>query len=168
MAHKILIVLHDYPPITSARAIRWSSIAEYWAAQGDHVDIVSSWQADDVHTQKLNNVNVYRVNSVWLQQLRSWFKKSRPGPNDTGANPQNLPKLSWSRKVIFRMAYRIYHDVYRNLYWPDGAMPWYGAAFQQAEKLMRENDYNILISASPYFTSHVVCLRLSRIFKDRL
>lgn len=167
MSRTYLLITHDYPPINSARSVRWSAIAKRLATDGDRVDVVSAWQSDWPHEEILDGVRISRTNQIWLEKLRAWFKKSRGRRGELVHTSSNSSKRAGWRRGISFIAYRIYHDLYKNLYWPDGAMPWYLPALKQARKLMSITEYDTLISASPYFTAHLICLRLLKALPEQ-
>ena len=160
IAKNILIVTHDYPPIVSARAIRWRALAEYWAHQGHRVDVVSAWQTGFLQKETLHGVQVYRVNAMWLENLRAWFKKARGAPGRTSDEQHGDAPQPHATGLISHIAYWGYHKIYKQLYWPDGAFPWFRSALRKTRSLLSSSDYDVLITVSPYFTAHHVGLHI--------
>jgi hypothetical protein len=48
---------------------------------------------------------------------------------------------------------------WRAVYWPDGDVPWYGAALRTTRALLGATRYDALVSVSSPFTGHVVAMR---------
>lgn len=164
MSYTHLIVAHDYPPIISARAIRWSALAEHWANQGYGVDVISAWQAGFPMEETLHGVQVHRVNAMWLENLRAWFKSVRAASISQSDRESNEASPAHTRSRIAQIAYWAYHRVYKHLYWPDGAFPWYRPACRQSKVLLSSKQVDSFITVSPYFTAHLVGLRIHKAF----
>lgn len=152
---KLLIISYIYAPDTSPRAFRWSAIAEHLARQGHRIDVVTSWKRGDRHRENRNGVAVYRIGGS-VEQLRSLFSESsHRGPLMTTEN--EMPRSIWKRA-----AKRLYQVTLRQLFWPDYAFHWYGAAARIAKKLGRSAGYDAVISVSHPFTGHLVGLAVKR------
>jgi hypothetical protein len=164
MNKQLLIVTHDYPPINSARAIRWSALAEYWAQQGHNVDIISAWQTGFAKEEELNGVGVQRVNAMWLENLRGQLKREkslRNEKNPTQPGERERPQL---RRVLSQIPSWVYQRIYKQLYWPDSAFPWYLPASNLAKTMISSNPPDALITVSPYFTAHCVGYNIQKAF----
>ncbi len=72
----ILILSYFYTPDVSPRALRWSALAEHWAAQGQQVTVISAWEPGLPSEEVINGVCVYRVHSMVLEKLHGWFKQA--------------------------------------------------------------------------------------------
>jgi hypothetical protein len=164
MYKKLIIVTHDYQPILSARAIRWSALAEYWATQGHDVDVVSAWQNGFAEEETLRGVRVHRTNLRWLENLRAWFKKARTSRKRQNAGQSSEAERLQAKGFLSQIAHWGYHKIYKQLYWPDGAFPWFRPALRKTRALISSNRYDALITVSPYFTAHLVGLRVHQKF----
>jgi len=164
MKYPLLIVAHDYPPLISARAIRWRALAEHWAQQGHQVDVVSAWQTGFTQTEVIHGVQVHRVNAMWLENLRAWFKKARALSDEHNNGKSKENPQTQTRNAVAQMGHWLYQQIYKQLYWPDSAFPWCQPAFAQAKELLSRRQYDVLISVSPYFTAHLVGMRVHKLF----
>ena len=88
---RILIVIYSYTPALSPRTFRWSAIAECWAKQGHHVDVVCAWKPGLLESEILNGVHVYRTGGKITESLRNRFaikktyEKEAPGNQEASA-----------------------------------------------------------------------------------
>ncbi len=159
---RILVITHDYWPEASARAIRWSTITEYWAQKGYTVHVVALWKPGLAKFEILNGVHLYRVGwdaSIihnFLSNLR--FKQFQEGEN--GSSPKtNIGKLSSLAKFFYDISFK-------QIRWPDYAFSWYFPALNKASQLMEVENYGTVISVSFPFTGHLVGLSLKKKFSD--
>ena len=77
---KILLIANLYHPVVNPRAFRWTSIAEYWASQGHHIDVVTSWQPGLAENEIRNEVTVYRAGKTVFQTVRIRLLKALDWP----------------------------------------------------------------------------------------
>ena len=159
---KILIVCYCYAPDPGPRAYRWSAIAEYWAARGHHVDVISGWKIGAARFERLNGVNVYRVSGAVTENLRLWIERrarerSRP---EERLSPQALGGARFSGPAG---ALKRLHDLtWKKVYWPDSACLWFFPAWGRAKRLMAETPYDAVISTSTPYTGHLVGQRIKK------
>ncbi len=73
--NKILIITHNYYPVVSPEAFRWTKIAEYWVKKGIQIYIVSSWKPGLLKEESINGVKIYRVGNRLLEFLRKNFQQ---------------------------------------------------------------------------------------------
>jgi hypothetical protein len=147
MTQSYLIIIYSYKPALSARAFRWAALAEHWASQGHHVDVIAAWQPGLASNEQLEGVNVHRVNNILFSLLLN------RAPASIAIAPSDAPpRPIW----IFRFILRGLRTLWRTFYWPDAAMLWYGPTLRKARALMHQRHYDALITVSPFFTSHLV------------
>jgi hypothetical protein len=162
VTRRYLIITYSYKPLSNARAFRWTALAEYWAAQGHHIDVVCGWEAGLPHEEILNGVHVYRVNALWIEKLRRWFKVAAPSPSTAPAPAQRTSSVTssslsnWVKRTLKVFTLWIYKNIYRQVFWPDMVFLWYGPALRQARRLASITAYDVLISVSFHFTAHLV------------
>lgn len=134
---RILLVTHDYSPLPSPRAFRWTALAEDFVQRhGAEVDVITRAVAGSAAFEVKGGVRLFRV-----------------GRALSGGSGTSAPPSSW--KALLR-------GLWRMLRWPDYAGPWYFPATRQAKKLLTEKEYDYLISVSHPFTGHLVGLRIQR------
>jgi hypothetical protein len=156
----ILIISHHYTPDNSPRAFRWSAIAEYWAKQGYHVDVVCAWKPGLLESEILNGVYVCRTGGKTTESLRDGFGIKKP----SGKTPGNQETYAGStlRHEDRHLVKWIHDHTWKKVYWPDYACLWYFSAVKKAEQLLEKNHYNSLISVSHPFTGHLIGLKLKK------
>ena len=144
---RLLIVSFAYAPMLSARAFRWTSIAEYFAAAGWEVDVVTSWAPGTSDPEERRGLRVHRPSWRWTERLRA----------ELGNMGQQAPAASARRPGPFAHVLQYLRaQVWRRLYWPDTSCLWYFPAARRAEALVRERGHDAMVSVSPTFTGMLV------------
>lgn len=149
---KILILSYSYPPSLTPRAFRWAAIAEHWAKQGHHVDVICETAISRAASEIINGVHVHRVGNDFLGRLRS----------EAGAQTKTgrISAFGKLKGALITLAKKASKYVWRKLYWPDHAWLWYWHAAGKAETLQATNNYDVMYSSSIPFTGHLVALRI--------
>ena len=146
---KILIISYLYPPSLTPRAFRWAAIAEQWAKEGHHVDVVCETAPARAASETINGVYVHRVGSKLIGRMRR-----KIGTEKMGQAPES-GKLKETLTALIKKASKY---AWRKLYWPDHACFWYWPAIKETKKLQAANDYDVMYSSSIPFTGHLVAL----------
>jgi len=155
---KILIISYYYTPAISPRAFRWTNIAEYWAKEGNHVDVICSCDSNFKKSKIINGVNIHRVGNSTINVLRKQLKNNDSVNNKTLKNQERL-----KNKLLLVIKWA--HDyTWKKVYWPDFACLWYFPALRKAKKLLKVGKYDKLITVSIPFTCHMVGLKIKKIF----
>jgi len=161
----ILIITNAYTPIISARAFRWSAIAEIWAQQGHHIDVVCCWHTGLPRNDTIKGVNVFRVGGRLSERLRGKLESSKKHlatvKKDKNKNTNNNAYSSLFA-ILIRMLKRLHDITWKKIYWPDYACIWFFQAFRCANKLCSHSRYDAIISVSIPFTCHLIGLRLEK------
>jgi glycosyltransferase involved in cell wall biosynthesis len=161
---RILIISYYYAPVVNPRAFRWTAIAEYWAAQGHAVDVITSWKPQSARCERLNDVNVFRVGGGIVEVLRERIKNSmahRACGNQRGKFVARTVDSRKGPRSPF-VAKWVYEHTWKQLYWPDFACLWFFSALREGQRKFGEKNYDELISVSHPFTGHLVAQRLRR------
>jgi glycosyltransferase involved in cell wall biosynthesis len=146
---KVLIICYCYPPDPGPRAYRWSAIAEYWAARGDTVHVISARKQGAPPEEELNGVDVHRAGGAIVENLRLWLESGgkRRAEKAPGGDPLTGP--GGLLKTL--------HDAtWKKIYWPDSACLWFFPARAKALKLGREISFDSIISTSTPYTGHLI------------
>ena len=112
----------------------------------------------------LNGVQVYRTCSLLSKhkdKIINITKKLNDQPVIT--EDQKSIKVKSLQNITNPVIYLLinaYRTIWRKIYWPDYACFWYFSAKKKLNKLMKENNYDVLISVSPPFTGHLISLRV--------
>jgi glycosyltransferase involved in cell wall biosynthesis len=154
---RVLIVSHSYSPAITPRAFRWSAIAEHWAKQGHHIDMVSSWMPSLPRYEIVNGVHVYRPGGAITEILRNRFQKPTMTSNIENSTSNSL---TTDIKTLLKS---IHDKTWKKVYWPDCMCLWYLPAVQKAKQLLKSYHYESLISVSEPFTGHLVGLSIKQL-----
>jgi hypothetical protein len=155
---RILLISYSYTPLTNPRAFRWTTVAEYWARQGHHVDVISSWKPSLPRYEVLNGVNIYRVGGAITEVLRSWLRSS---DNISSISHDKFP-LKTPRLQPASLVKLIHDYTWKQVYWPDCSCLWYFSVLKKVKQLVITQKYDNLISASEPFTGHLVGLSVKK------
>jgi glycosyltransferase involved in cell wall biosynthesis len=147
MPQSYLIIIYSYKPALSARAFRWAALAEQWASQGHHIDVLAASQPGMPPAEQLDGVHVHRVNNPLLNLLFNRMPANSP-----------ISSLDASRYwgLLQRISLRGLRTIWRMIYWPDAGLLWYIPALRKARTLMGQHHYDAVITVSPFFTSHLI------------
>ena len=137
--------------MATARAMRWTNIANALTKQGHEVTIVCQGATGSTPRTR-ETPAIHRVAGGWLQRLRQQVAPSLSGPGAQAGT-----------KGFVR---RVYDHTWRRVYWPDHAFAWRGPATKVAIDLQRAHAFDALVTVSPPFTSHRIGLELHRRFPD--
>ncbi len=156
---KILILSPHYFPNINPRAHRWTNLAEYWAAQGHEVYIICSKNKDYPEEEELNKVRVYRTGFNSPKEILYYFLNNEVKRGETGQKKQNAGRkgalMQWVNDKILR-----------SIYFPDDAFIWYRPAKKLMHKLLKKKEFDLLISSSVPFTTHLVALNAKKNYPD--
>lgn len=165
---RLLVVSYWYTPAVAPRAFRWTALAEHWAAQGHHVDVVAAWAPGFEREELRAGVHVHRVGSNVRASARGWLRRR---PKTEGA-PAVDTRTSTARASVgdrplpARMVRWVYDHTWKKVYWPDDAGPWFFAARKEALRLAARGGYDALVSVSHPFTCHLVGEAVHRRFPE--
>jgi len=159
---KILIITYSYYPMISPRAFRWTTIAEYWAKQGEQVDVICSYNHGLIKNESINGVKVYRTGNAIGKMLRGKFK------NDILVKNKISKKQKKIKNILASFLKWIYEYTWKKIYWPDYACLWFFPAVKKAKELMAINKYDTLISVSIPFIDHIIGLNIKKCYPNIL
>ncbi len=152
---RIIILSPYYFPYINPRAHRWTSIAEYWAIEGHEVHVVCSKNKNLPQTQLLNKVHIHRTGFNSLKEVLYHFSN--------GQNKRGEANQKKQGKGIQGIVLQWINDKFlRNIYFPDDAFMWYRPATKMAQKLLNKENFDLLISSSVPFTTHLVGLKAKK------
>jgi glycosyltransferase involved in cell wall biosynthesis len=146
---KVLIISFQYWPALSARAFRWTALAEGWAGKGREVHVVCARLPGRPAFETVSGVQVHRVGNLWIERLRAGLPTTDAGTTTT---------RSGIRRVLASAARAAWHAIY----WPDTSCTWYFAARSKALELLAAVSPDAVVSVSPAFTAVAVGRSLVR------
>lgn len=147
---KVLVVSYLYWPALTARAFRWTALAENWAREGCEVHVVCARTPDRPALESVNGVQVHRVGSPSIERLRA------------STTPEAGPRATARGGGIRRAAVAAVRPIWHAIYWPDTSCPWFFAARNKTGELIAAIDPDALVSVSPTFTAVAVGRSLAR------
>ncbi len=150
----ILILSPFYAPFIHPRAHRWTAIAEYWAAEGHRVTVVTARVKGRPPVETLNGVEVYRVGYDSLKSLLTIWSPALPArgiPGDPA--PQ---RMAW----WWRLLALLYQRGWRKLCFPDDALFWRKPAYAAACRIIQIAPVDALVSVSLPITAHRIGMDL--------
>jgi len=159
---KILIISYYYTPAISPRAFRWTTIAEYWAKQGEQVTVICSWEPGSARSEIINGVHIHRIGNTAVKMLWKRFKNNGSIKNIT------LKEKEKSKNKLPLFLKYIYNHTWKRIYWPDFACLWYFSALKKAKYLLMTGKYDRLITVSVPFTCHMIGLNIKKHNPDLL
>ena len=142
---KILIVSHQFLPFISPRTTRWSLLVDELIKKGNEVTVLTGTAPEEL---KKN----YEVLYFGNKQFSSNIKKVRKDSQDSSNN--------YLKKIIYSILKTIYRFLFKTFSWPDYAMFWAFTIFKNRKRI--ENKFDIIISVSLPFTSHLCAYILQK------
>lgn len=149
---RLLIVTNLFPPALSPRAFRWHAIARHWVAQGREITVITAAHAGAPAEERQDGILVQRVGGG-LDRLRN---RLAPSTGPAAATPQ--PGIPVRSGGLRRAAKWLHDRTWKQLYWPDYAAPWRGAATRAARRHLEQARVDALITVALPFTAHLVGL----------
>ena len=135
---KILIVTHQFLPQVSPRTTRWSLLIDELINKGNDVTVLSGTDPENIEKN-------YEILYFGNKQFSSNINKIRQNSQDSSNN--SIKKISYS------ILKKIYRFLFKTFSWPDYAMFWAFTIYKNRKRI--ENDFDIIISVSLPFTSHL-------------
>jgi hypothetical protein len=154
---RLLIITAWYHPFIHPRAHRWTALAEFWAAQGHDVQVLTARHRDCADLDLINGVRVHRVG---FDSLKEFFYFHVGSSQARGRIGNTVGPAAWSTRVVTWL----YRSFWKNIYFPDDAGLWYFSARKKALQLLSTRSFDALISVSLPFTGHLVGLAAKRRF----
>ena len=142
---RILIVTHQFLPFVSPRTTRWSYLIDELVGKGNKVTVLSGTNPENIEK---NYDVIYFGNKKFSSNIRRVRQESNDSTN-------NLFK-----KNIYSILKKIYRFLFKTFSWPDYAMFWAVTIFRNRKRI--NDDYDIIISVSLPFTSHLCAYILKK------
>ena len=158
---RILIISYLFYPGTSARAVRWSSLASYWGEQGHRVYVITAANLQNKSMDK--KVKVIQVKENLLGRIRNIFENYSKQVVQADGDNQGSFFLLKALKSVIKILYK---RVLRNIQWPDYAWTWRSNATSAAIDLLDNKDFDLMISVSHPFTSHLIAKKIKKKYPD--
>ena len=142
---KILIVSHQFLPHVSPRTTRWSLLIDELIKKGNEVTVLTGTAPEEL---KKNYEVLYFGNKKFSSNINKVRKDSQDSSNN------------FLKKIIYSILKKIYRFLFKTFSWPDYAMFWAFTIFKNRKRI--ENNFDIIISVSLPFTSHLCAYILKK------
>ena len=140
---KILIVTHQFLPHVSPRTTRWKLLYDELIKSGFNVTVVTG----TLQTNSDPNIRYVgnRKASGIVKNLRA---------------KSNIAQDSSYKNYLYKLLKKIYRFFYKFFAWPDYTMFWIYSIWKNRKKI--DIDYDLIISVSLPFSSHVAAYIINR------
>tara|TARA_B100001564_G_scaffold358219_1_gene376320 strand:- start:819 stop:2042 length:1224 start_codon:yes stop_codon:yes gene_type:complete len=135
---KILIVSHQFLPHISPRTTRWKLLIDELIKKGNKVSVLTGTNPKDIS----NKYNILYFGNKNISSAINTLRKD-----------SNKVENSLMKKNSYNLLKKIYRFIFKSIAWPDYAMFWILTVIKNKSKIPK--DYDIIISVSLPFTSHV-------------
>jgi len=142
---KILIISHQFLPFVSPRTTRWSLLIDELTKRGNEITVLTGTVPEEL---KKNYEVLYFGNRQFSSNINKVRKDSQDSSN------------SFLKKIIYSILKTIYRFLFKTFSWPDYAMFWAFTIFKNRKRI--ENKFDIIISVSLPFTSHLCAYILQK------
>ncbi len=142
---RILIVTHQFLPFASPRTTRWNYLIDELIRKGNEVTVLSGTNPENIER---NYDILYYGNKQFSSNIGKIRQDSKDSTND------------FSKKIIYSILKKIYRFLFRTFSWPDYAMFWVVTILRNKKLII--NDYDIIVSVSLPFTSHLCAYILKK------
>ena len=142
---KILIISHQFLPFVSPRTTRWSLLIDELIKKGNEVTVLTGTAPEEL---KKNYEVLYFGNKQFSTNINKVRKDSQNSSNN------------YLKKIIYSILKTIYRFLFKTFSWPDYAMFWAFTIFKNRKRI--ENKFDIIISVSLPFTSHLCAYILQK------
>jgi len=142
---KILIVSHQFLPFVSPRTTRWSLLIDELTNKGNEVTVLTGTNPEKIEKN-------YEILYFGNKQFSSNINKIREDSKDSSNN--------FLKKIIYSILKKVYRFLFKTFSWPDYAMFWAFTIFKNRKSI--ENKFDIIISVSLPFTSHLCAYILKK------
>ena len=144
MNKKILVVSHQYLPLTSPRTTRWKLLTDQLISEGYEVKILTA--TSQLSDDKNNNA-IFLGNNKTSNLIIKLRKES---------NKEN----SIIKKNLLNLLKKIYRFFFKTFAWPDYAMFWLISVYKNRNNINYE--YDSIISVSLPFSSHLAAFIINK------
>ena len=144
MNKKILVVSHQYLPLTSPRTTRWKLLTDQLISEGYEVKILTA--TSQLSDDKNNNA-IFLGNKKTSNLIIKLRKES---------NKEN----SIFKKNLLNLLKKIYRFFFKTFAWPDYAMFWLISVYKNRNNINYE--YDSIISVSLPFSSHLAAFIINK------
>lgn len=149
------MIISQFTPSVNPNVFRWKRIIEELQKFNYNITILTTKaQRKDLDYLE-NDVRIVRTGHNTLLDAFQYIIRSKSKRNEVENKAGNV-----SDKTTFlrQCAEKIMDWTWRKIYWPDGSAIWYLPAIFTAKKLIKKDNYDVVISVGLPFTAHLIGL----------
>jgi len=158
----ILLISYMFPPLGGPRSIRWAYFTNYLSKRGYQIDVLTILPLRKHPTYNKDNetlipsgVSVHRIYPGITHKFifDSSVRKKK-------INEGEIEKKRFNN--ILGLIKELYESFGQRIFIPEGAvecLPW---GIETGYKLIKENNYGLIISSCPPFTDHIIAFFLKK------
>lgn len=161
---RYLIISYDFLPKNSPSTFRLGSIARYLSSEGHNVDIITKGSGEP--GEYVSGVTVYPAKEYLLGTIKSIYLKNKTYLDQESCNSGKSLKLHYMLRKYFLIMSEMIYSAWNKIYWPDCAAMWIPAALSLSKRLMKNNQYDAIITVSLPFSNHMVGLKIKKQFPN--
>ena len=179
MKGKLLICAYYFPPIGTPRSYRWREFVTHLYSKGWKIDVLTidtSNKHPNYDSKLLDNLPtevkifrtypgvMHRLSSLLMSKTNVIASKVKPSDDSQPTSPSTQTSL---RQKIGKFLFNIFEKRLRVIFIPDEAITWLPFALLKGKKLIKENNYDVIISSGFPFTCHIVGFFLKRFSRGK-
>ncbi|MCB5250801.1 MAG: glycosyltransferase [Candidatus Cloacimonadales bacterium] len=155
---KVLIITYYWPPCGGAGVQRWLKISKHLSQFGWLPTIITTENGDypfydsSLLREVPKEMNVVRTKTPSFKNILSIF----------GYKEKQLPYGSLETKTNDAFSKRLIYYIRAQFVAPDARVIWNRYGLREAEKLIKENDFQAVITTGPPHSSHLIGLNLNK------
>src|SRR5687768_10372512 len=151
---RLLVITYHFPPDGAVGGQRWAGLSKYLARLGWEVHVVTASVAGKYPPLP----NVHRHARSRRRTLNDFYrarKRQARAPQNSGESLPDSPELEGS---LFRPILAMRHVASALVSLPDDARGWIFRAARTARALVRQQDFDVVITSGPPHSAHLVGL----------
>lgn len=154
--NKVLLITHDFFPDNSPNTYRWLNVLKEWKRNRDiEIYVVASKQDGFLDYEEIHGIRIFRTGDSWFNKIKGKLLR-------VSNTKENVPSAVGNKVYKESLLRKIYNLTWKKIYFPDFAFLWQKSAYKEAQKLIKENDIENVITVSWPFSGHVVGSKLKK------
>jgi glycosyltransferase involved in cell wall biosynthesis len=169
MKGKILICAYYFPPIGTPRSYRWQQFATHLYSKGWMIDVltINTYSNHPNYDSKPldnipNKVRIFRtypgimhhLSSLLLGKSDGIATRVKQSDNTQLTTSPNAPVFL--KQTVGKLLFKTFEKSLRTVFIPDEAVSWLPFALLKGKKLIKDKNYDVIISSGFPFTCHIV------------
>ena len=144
---KVLVITYDFFPDNTPNTYRWLNILNEWNKRNINIFVISNQKNNFEKSEIHNNIKIYRTKEFLLGNFKNKLSKSEK------TAPKSIKSISI---LLHNFLKYFYKKTWSNLYWPDFAVLWTFSTYRMAQKIIKDEKIDKIITVSWPFSSHLI------------